>query len=237
MDNSIYATLARQSGLMQEMQVVANNMANISTTGFRREGVLFAEHVAALDGAGPSLSMAHAKGKLVDFAQGPLAATGSALDFAIQGDGFFMIETPEGNQLTRAGSFLRSPEGELVTPEGFRVLDTGGTPIFLPADQGKIALAEDGTLSANGTPLAQVGIYAPQDPNGISLQAGTRFAVPDGTEPVENAKLVQGFVEQSNVDPVQEISRMITVQRAYELGQKFLDREDERIRSVISTLK
>ena len=237
MDNTIYAALSRQSGLMREMQLVANNMANISTTGFRREGLVFSEYVDSLDGVEPSLSMAYASGKLIDFEQGPLASTGSTLDFAISGEGFFMIETPDGNQLTRAGSFLRSPEGELVTPEGYRVLDTGGSPIFLPNDQGPIALAEDGTLSAKGAPLAQLGVYLPENSTTISLQAGTRFAVPDGTLPAENAKVMQGFVEQSNVDPVREISRMIEVQRAYEMGQNFLDREDERIRSVISTLK
>ncbi|PTV95172.1 flagellar basal-body rod protein FlgF [Rhodobacter aestuarii] len=237
MDNSIYAALSRQSGLMREMQVVANNMANITTTGFRREGVVFAEYVDSLDGQEPSLSMAYAHGKLVDFEQGPLANTGSSLDFAIEGEGFFMIETPEGNQLTRAGSFMRSPAGELVTPEGFRVLDNGGSAIFIPADQGEIAMAEDGTMSVNGAPLAQIGLYLPENSTTISLQAGTRFAVPDGTLEAENARVLQGFVEQSNVDPVKEIARMIEVQRAYEMGQNFLDREDERIRSVISTLK
>jgi len=237
MDNTIYATLSRQSGLMNEMQVVANNMANITTTGFRREGVLFSEYVDSLDGEERSLSMAYASGRSVNFEEGPLASTGGSLDFAIQGKGFFMIETPEGNQLTRAGSFLRSPDGEMVTPEGFRVLDSGGTPIFLPTDQGPISMAEDGTLSANGAPLAQIGLYMPENLNSISLQAGTRFAAPDGTVPAEGARVMQGFVEQSNVEPVAEISRMIEVQRAYQMGQNFLDREDERIRSVISTLK
>lgn len=237
MDNTIYAALARQSGLMQEMQVVANNMANVNTTGFRREGVVFSEYVDSLDGDEASLSMAHASGRIIDFEEGAIASTGNQLDFAIQGEGFFMVETPEGNQLTRAGSFLRSPEGELVTPEGFRVLDNGGAAIFLPADQGPIAVGEDGTLSAKGQPLAQLGLYEPQNSTSISLQAGTRFAVPEGTVPAENARVMQGVVEQSNVDPVREIARMVEVQRAYELGQTFLDREDERIRNVISTLK
>lgn len=237
MGNSIYATLTRQSGLMKEMQAVANNMANVSTTGFRREGVIFSEYVAGLSGNEPSLSMAYATGRSINLTEGPLASTGGSLDFAIQGDGFFMVETPEGNQLTRAGSFLRSPEGELVTPDGLRVLDTGGSPIFLPTDQGPIAAAEDGTLSAKGAPLAQLGIYLPEDPTELTHQAGTRFSVQSGAVPVDAPRLMQGFVEQSNVDPVREISRMIEVQRAYEMGQNFLDREDQRIRSVISTLK
>jgi flagellar basal-body rod protein FlgF len=236
MDNAIYATLSRQSGLMQEMRTVANNIANISTSGFRREGVIFSEHVAALDGEAPSMSMAYAHGRNINDAQGPLSQTGGAFDFAIEGEGYFMIETPQGNQLSRAGSFTPSAEGELVTPDGHRLLDAGGTPIFVPTDQGPVSMAQDGTLSAGGRPIAQVGVYMPADPNGLVHTGGTRFVAEAGTVPAEGAVLLQGFVEGSNVEPVSEIARMIEVQRAYEMGQTFLDREDERIRSVISTL-
>ncbi|TMV94631.1 flagellar hook-basal body complex protein [Thioclava sp. BHET1] len=236
MDNSIYAALNRQSGLMQEMRVVANNIANASTTGFRREGVIFAEHVAALQAQEPSLSMADARGRDIDLTQGGLTQTGNAFDFAIEGEGFFMIETPQGNQLTRAGSFIPSPEGELLTPDGYRLLDPGGTAIAVPGGVGDIALAPDGTLSAQGNPIAQVGVFLPTDPAGLRHVGGTRFSTEAGAEPVEQATLLQGYREESNVDPITEISRMIEVQRAYELGQKFLDREDERIRGVITTL-
>lgn len=236
MDNAIYATLTRQSGLMREMQTVANNLANISTAGFRREGVIFSEHVAALDGNEPSLSMADAYGRNVNLAQGPISNTGGTFDFAIEGEGFFMIQTPQGNQLTRAGSFTPGPEGELVNMDGYPLLDNGGAAITVPSTARTIALAKDGTLSADGTPIAQVGVYTPNDPNGLIHSGGTRFSVEAGAEVMENPVILQGYVEESNVDPVSEISRMIEVQRAYELGQTFLDREDERIRSVISTL-
>ena len=236
MDNAIYSTLTRQSGLMREMRAVANNIANLSTAGFRREGVIFSEHVAALAGNEPSLSMAHASGRHIDLSQGTLSQTGGTFDFAIEGPGFFQIETPQGNQLTRAGSFTPSAEGELLTPDGHRLLDIGGAPIFVPPGVTGVAIAQDGTLSANGEPLAQVGIVMPTDPNGLAHTGGTRFATPDGVEPVENPVLLQGYIEESNVDPIFEIARMIEVQRAYEMGQTFLDREDERIRGVISTL-
>ncbi|MEZ5684468.1 MAG: flagellar hook-basal body complex protein [Paracoccaceae bacterium] len=236
MDNAVYTTLTRQSGLMQEMRAVANNMANMSTAGFRREGVVFSEYVAALDGAEPSLSMAFAHGREVDLSQGALSQTGGSLDFAIEGDGFFMVETPQGNQLTRAGSFLTSATGELVTPDGFRVLDPGGSPVFVPANAGEIALAADGTLSADGLPVAQVGVFVPLDRADLRHTGGTRFEAPGGTQEAEGFTLLQGFVEESNVDPVSEIARMIEVQRAYEMGQTFLDREDQRIRNVLSTL-
>jgi flagellar basal-body rod protein FlgF len=236
MDNGIYTALTRQSGLMQEMRAVANNIANISTNGFRKEGVIFAEHIASLEGREPSLSMATASGRVVSLAQGPLAQTGGTYDFAIEGAGFFLIETPQGNQLTRAGAFTVSPESELVTHDGHRVLDVGGAPIFVPQEAGAFSLSADGTMSANGMPFAQMGLYLPMDPNGLIHTGGTRFIAQAGFDAAEGAVLLQGFLEESNVDPIKEIARMIEVQRAYEMGQAFMEREDERIRSVISTL-
>lgn len=236
MDNTVYATLNRQSGLMQEMRTVANNISNISTAGFRKEGVIFSEHIAALDGGGNSLSMAYANGRLIDQRQGPLAQTGGTFDFALEGDGYFQIETPQGNQLTRAGSFTPNENGELVNMDGHRLLDNGGAPIFVPTDAGPISVGEDGTISADGNPIAQIGVFAPNDPNGLIHQGGTRFDATAGVQPVEGTSILQGYVEESNVDAIGEITRMIEVQRAYELGQTFLDKEDERIRGVISTL-
>jgi flagellar basal-body rod protein FlgF len=234
MDAAGYTTLNRQSGLMREMGVLANNIANASTTGFRREGVVFSEFVAAMD-EDPSLSMAHASGRHVDLSQATVSQTGGTFDFAIQGEGFFLIETPDGERLTRAGSFTPSPEAELVTPDGYRLLDAGGAPIFVPPDAQAVALASDGTLSANGQPIAQVGLWRPVDPLALRHQSGTLFAAGE-LEPAEGATVLQGMLEDSNVEPVSEIARMIEVQRAYELGQKFLDAEDERVRGVIQTL-
>lgn len=235
MDAAGYTTLTRQAGLMREMQVVAHNIANASTGGFRREGVIFAEYVARLEDA-PSLSMANASGRHIDLSQAPVTRTGGAFDFAIQGNGFFLVETPQGNRLTRAGSFTPSAEGELVNPDGHRLLDQGGAPIFVPADAGPVSMAEDGTLSAGGAPLGRVGLWAATDPNDLRHQGGTLFEAPGGMEPVEGARLMQGFLEESNVDPIAEVARMIEVQRAYELGQTFLDREDARIRAVVDRL-
>jgi flagellar basal-body rod protein FlgF len=234
MDAAGYTTLNRQSGLMREMGIVANNIANSSTTGFRREGVVFSEYLAALD-QDPSLSMAHASGRHVDLSQSTLSQTGGTFDFAIQGDGFFLIDTPEGERLTRAGSFTPSAEGELVTPDGYRLLDAGGAPVFVPPDAKGLALASDGTLSSGGQPLAQIGLWQPSDPLSLRHQSGTMFAAGE-IEPAAGATVLQGMLEDSNVEPVSEIARMITVQRAYELGQKFLDAEDERVRGVIQTL-
>jgi flagellar basal-body rod protein FlgF len=236
MDNSGYTTLTRQVGLLREMQTVANNLANLSTTGFRKEGIIFAEHIKALDGNEGSLSMATASVRMTVQQQGSLTQTNGTFDFAIEGEGFFMIETPDGEQLTRAGSFTPNAEGELVTHDGYRLLDGGGAPIFIPPDAQTISVASDGTLSADGKPQNNIGLFLPADPTDLTRQSGVMFRVDGDMVPVEKSSILQGFIEGSNVNPVIEIARMIEVQRAYELGQGFLDKEDERIRGVLQAL-
>lgn len=235
MEASGYVTLTRQSGLMREMQVVANNIANASTNGFRREGVVFAEHVART--GGESLSMAHARGRLTDPTQGALTPTGGALDLAVEGEGFFPIETPGGVRLTRAGAFMTGPEGDVVTPEGHRLLDAGGAPVNLPPDAGAITVGPDGTISTPLGPIGQLGLVRPVAPLAMRREGGTLFDPgPAGFEPALEGRMLQGHLEGSNVDPTLEIARMIEIQRAYELGQSFLDREDQRLRGFIETM-
>ena len=233
METAGYVTLSRQTGLWKEMQVVANNVANLSTAGFRREGVVFTEMLEALPNEGGGVAMAAARARFSDPSQGAMNQTGNPMDLAIQGRGYFMVETPEGNRLTRAGAFALNTEGEMVNPDGLRLLDVGGAPIFIPPDAANVSVAQDGTVSADGNPLAQVGIYEVQDDAALSRQHGTLFD-PGEDEPlaIENAVVLQGFIEGSNVSPVTEMARMIEVQRTYEMGMKFLENEHERIINV-----
>ena len=234
METPGYTTLTRQSGLMAEMRVIAHNIANASTTGFRREGVVFEEYVARLEGE-PSLSMAYGNARHVDLGQAGLTPTGGTFDLGIQGDGFFLIAAPGGEALTRSGVFMPSGEGVLVNPDGHALLDAGGAPVAIPPTAKTIAIASDGTLSADGAPVAQIGLWRPADPLSLRHQAGTLFTA-EAVEPSDAGVIKQGFLEDSNVEPIAEIARMIEVQRAYELGQKFLDSEDERQKSVMQAL-
>ncbi|RMD89266.1 MAG: flagellar hook-basal body complex protein [Alphaproteobacteria bacterium] len=236
MANVGYVSLTRLAGLKRELDAVAQNIANMSTTGYRREGVIFSEFIAGGGRAGPSLSMAAARAHVFDMAQGGLKETGGRFDFAIEGDGFFLLDTPDGPALSRAGSFSPNADGELVAPDGARLLDAGGAAIFIPPGAVSVRLATDGTLSADGNPIAQIGLYRATEAETMTRLPGARFAAGGGIEPVEGGVILQGFLEEANVDPVAEIARMIEVQHAYEAGQKLLDREDERIRDALRTL-
>lgn len=235
MDTAGYVTLSRQVGLVRDLQVVANNIANSATTGYRQEGLLFSEYVkAGVDGQS-DISMTRASARNTSLEQGGLTRTGSPFDLAIEGDGFFQVETDRGPRLTRAGSFSPGPDGGLLTMSGYRVLDAVGAPVFVPAGQ-DVRIASDGTMSAGGQPIGQIGIVMPVNPVDLQREDGVLFRTSDGVDPVAAPRVLQGFLEDSNVNPVAQVARMIEIQRAYEMGQKFLESEDDRIRQSVKTL-
>ncbi len=234
MDNAGYTTLTRQSGLTREMNVLANNIANAATTGYRAEGIAFSEFIKSAPGT-ESISMATANVQMTSLEQGALKQTGGSFDFAVEGPGFFMVQTADGERLTRAGAFSPNENGDLVNMDGHLVLDSGGAPIFIPPDAKSVDVSSDGTFSVDGNPIGQLGIYKPVNPLDLKRETGVLFEAPDGVEPIEEARVLQGFLENSNVNPITQLSRMIEVQRAYEMGQTFLENEHNRIRDAVKT--
>ena len=235
MDNAGYVALTRMRGLGDEMRAVANNIANVSTTGYRAHRLVFAEVIMAVEGDGGGLAMAEPRAHVNDPTSGGYQPTGGDLDLAIDGPGFFQIMGPNGPQFTRAGSFVRNADGNLMTRTGFQVLDAGGAPIAIPPDATDIAIGRDGTIAADGNPVAQIGVFTIA-PAALRRADGVAFNADGPAAAVEDPGVLQGFIENSNVNPVAEMSRMIEVQRSYELGQTFLDREDERLREAVRTL-
>ncbi len=233
--DTAYVTLSRQSGLMNEMRLVANNIANANTTGYRAQGLVFSEFVRDMPG-NPSLSMSRAEARNTSHQQGVLTETGGQFDFAIEGDGFFMVETPEGNRLTRAGSFSPNAEGDLVAPDGARVLDSNGSPVFIPPDAASIDVGSDGTLSVEGQLLGQIGVYRVEDLKDLVREGNTRFSTTGNIDPVDEPVVLHRFLEGSNVNAIAQVTRLIEIQRAYELGQSFLETEHERVRGALKAL-
>ncbi len=233
--DTAYVTLSRQSGLMNEMRLVANNIANANTTGYRAQGLVFSEFVRDMPG-NPSLSMSRAEARNTSQQQGVLTETGGQFDFAIEGDGFFMVETPEGNRLTRAGSFSPNAEGDLVAPDGARVLDSNGSPVFIPPDAASIDVGSDGTLSVEGQLLGQIGVYRVEELKDLVREGNTRFSTTANIDPVDESVVLHRFLEGSNVNAIAQVTRLIEIQRAYELGQSFLETEHERVRGALKAL-
>ncbi|WP_293574044.1 flagellar hook-basal body complex protein [Phaeobacter sp.] len=230
-----YTTLSRQTGLMREMRVVANNIANAATTGYRSEGLIFSEFIQSAPGQ-ESLSMARANIRNTSMEQGQLTQSGGDLDLAIEGDGFFLVETPAGERLSRSGAFSTNAAGDLVTMDGHRVLDAGRAPVFIPGDAQSIKFGADGTLSADGRALGQIGVFQAAEGTQLIREDGVMFRAEGEIEVAGDARILQGFLEGSNVNAISEVARMVEIQRAYEMGQSFLETEDKRIRDAVKNL-
>ncbi len=237
-DHSI-TMLGRQAGLLEATQILANNMANASTPGYKSEGTIFAEHVVAAGERQPSLSIGHLVAHSTDFSAGAMRETGNTFDLAIDGDGFFKVNTPEGPRLTRAGAFLLNLEGVLVDPQGNPVADSGGGEIVFTPEATNITIARDGTISFSGpgTGSQQIGEVGVFQPIGEPQRAGTNYWEAEGDQAIEFPNIVQGFLEQSNVSPMDEFAQLVMVQRWFDAGQTLAEQEHDRLESLINAIR
>lgn len=237
MENIAYVALSLQTVLNRQMQVTANNVANMSTAGYKAQGVLFNEELTKAQG-GEKLSMVLDHGTFRRVEQGPLQQTGNPLDLALEGSGFFEIETAQGARYTRAGNFSLDMEGRIVTQNGNPVLSDGGQPITIPQGDTQIMIANDGTIStAESGIIGRVGVMRFADEQKI-IEEGHGLYNANAEVPVqaENTKVLQSMLEGSNVQPVLEMNRMIEIVRNYQQTQRLLQTDHERQRNVISRL-
>jgi flagellar basal-body rod protein FlgF len=248
MDNSLLIGLSRQVALVRELEVVANNIANISTTGFKSDSAIFEQYLMspANSGAFPagSRQLAYVRDRATwhNLAPGPIQRTGGPLDVAIDGDAFLVVQTAAGLRYTRNGALQLSPTGALVTNVGDPVLGTGGPIQFQDTDH-DISIGEDGTISVREGASAtsdsirgQLQLAHFANPEALQKQGGSLFSAPGGFAPLPaslNVRVVQGAIEQSNVNPVVEMSRMIEITRTYEQISNILQLENaERITAL-----
>lgn len=239
MENSIVVALTRQDTLRRQLDVVANNLANMNSTGFKSERLLFVEHLVPTPSGGERMGDAIALVRDVatvrDQAAGELKETGGDLDVAIAGEGYLTVSTPDGPRYTRNGHLQLNENGELVTAQGQPVL-AQGAPVQLGLEDTRITIARDGMISSENTDLGRLDIVRFSRPQALSAaEGGLMMAGNQQPEPVASPVVLQGMLEGSNVEPIPEIERLIEVQRAYDQARQLVDREDDRIRKMLQT--
>lgn len=239
-ENAQLISLSRQMALQRHMDMVANNIANLNTTGFKAEQLLFEEFkmpVAShgdFSGEDRTLSYVQDWATVQDFSSGAMVETGSPLDLAIMGDGFFAVQTAAGERWTRAGAFQLNNNGVLVDMSGNPVMGEGGQIQFGP-EETDIRIAADGSISSSAGAKGRLRIVEFAEPQALVREGQNLFS--GGTPGANvNSKVMQGFTEKSNVSGVAEMAEMIRVTRAYEsiasLGQK----QDDMRRDAIKRL-
>lgn len=240
MDNTLMIAMQTQRVLQRRMDVAANNLANVSTTGFKADSLLAEMDVRkparALDKPN-DIRFVRDVGLMRDLSQGALKSTGNPFDVAIEGAGFFAVQGPNGQTLyTRDGAFQMNGAGMLMTAEGFPVLSAGGGPVVFDPQGQTPSIAADGTIRVGETALGQIGAFAFADPEGMK-KIGDNLYDPNGqaAQPFEG-EIVQGALEGSNVRPVIELTRLLEISRAYESASRFSRQGDDLRQRAIERL-
>ena len=238
MENSIYLGLSRQITLRTNMDIIANNVANMNTTGYRGQNTLFQEYLSKPRGYDDPLSFVNDEGHYQITAPGPLRQTGANLDAAIVGEGFFSIQAPSGEiEYTRDGNFSMATDGTLVTQAGFPVASAGGGSIIIPPNSSQVNIDENGNVSNQDGVLGQLGVFEFENVQQLEQQGNNLYALVGGEAvPATESRVVQGHLEGSNVQPVVEMTRMIDTLREYQTVSRAMERENERLRSAIQKL-
>lgn len=263
MSKGIYTAVSGAMAQSAKMDTIANNLANVNTPGFKRDTQIFKEYLSAYekepttitvprvpasiesfyDMQGGDKSYVDLAGTATDFTQGGLKPTGNPLDLALDGEGFFEVQTPEGVRLTRAGSFTIDGQGRLTTKQGFPVLRAGepgvdGAGRTIQTNGGAISVSDDGQILENGAAIAKLSVVNVKNKDGLQKVGNNFWGFKDTIKPeltsADNVKVTQGFVESSNVNIVSEMADMITATRTFESTQKAIQAYDDMQKKLVN---
>lgn len=240
MQNAQLISLSRQIALQRQMDVVANNIANMNTTGFKAEDMLFEEYVSPIArdndfiGTDRQLSFTQDWATVHDLSPGAIMQTGDTFDVALQGDGFFAIQTPDGERWTKSGAFQLNNQGVLVNFDGYPVMGDGGE-IRFDTNETDIVIDSKGAISSSAGAKGALRIVEFEAPQALARVGDNLYS--GGTPlPAANTRVVQGAVEKSNVSGVGQMTEMIRVQRAYQSLASMMEHQDEVRRAAIQKL-
>lgn len=241
MDITTSLAASRLLAQQRAMDITANNLANANTPGFRAERVQFSDWID------PQLSASNVPGsRSITYTQdratwrepqtGTITHTGNTFDLALSSEGYFTVDTKAGPRLTRDGRFALTPGGTLADSAGNAVLDTAGKPIQISPSDTQISIAGDGSISSENGPLGKIGVVQPSDPMKMQAEGDTHFISSSPTTAVASPGIVQGAVEQSNVQPVMEVTRMMNDVRQFQFVTQLVQAESDRQQSTIDKL-
>jgi len=237
MDSGLYVGLSSQMALERRLNTLAHNVANTNTTGFRAGKIRFEE---VLDGVTKTSTSFVSQGQsFLSPVSGGIEETGAALDFAVKGDAWFSVNTPEGTIVTRDGRFKMQETGELVTIDGHAVLDSGGAAVQLNPAGGRPEVGGDGVITQGGATVGSIGLFEYQPGPNYRRYGNSGIIAETPPEPVvdrSDVGIVQGFVEQSNVNPVAEMSKLISVHRAFDNVAALIRDSEGALEEAIKTL-
>lgn len=235
MDISTYIALSGEAARDQQMAVLANNIANMSTPGFKAERMMFAEYLANAPG-GQQVSYVTQAGNNHDMSQGPLNHTGNPLDIALSGEGWLAITTPTGTSYTRSGHFQLDPQGELVTANGYPLQGDGGAPIVVPSGSGDVTINPDGTVATQQGIIGHIPIVTFANPQAMTAEANNLYNSSEVPQPITTTPVEQGTIEDSNLQPILAMTQLMNASREMTSEKNFGDAENTRLTTAIQRL-
>lgn len=236
MENSLYVGLSGQVALEERMALIANNVANINTPGYRGQNAIFKEYISDQRRMKEDVSLVYDIGQYQVTDPGPIKITGGPLDVALVGPGYLGVSTSQGVQYTRAGNFTLNALGELVTQRGQTVADQGGGIISIPADAKYVTIDEKGVVSTDQGPVGNLMVVEFKDYQKLDPVGNGLYKTDEQPTPAAETRVLQGKIEGANVQPVLEMTRMIDVLREYQSVQRVMQNEHDRIRGAIQKM-
>ncbi len=236
MENSIYVALSRQMALQRQLEVTSNNIANMNTTGYKNQRMLFTEFMEK-PAMHEKVSFVQDRAVVRDLSVGGMTQTGNPMDLALTGNGYFTVDTASGPRYTRAGNFRMNDQRQMVDGGGLPVLADNGQPITLPAGTSDVKVSGDGTVSTELGPVGKLNIVTFKREQMMTEVGAGLYVTDEEPQPAPaDTKVAQGLLEGSNVKPVVEMTQMIEIQRNYMSAQKVIENENDRIRNMITKL-
>jgi flagellar basal-body rod protein FlgF len=240
MDTPGHIALSRLAAQQRSVDTMAENLANAGTPGFKASRMLFSDWLARGSGitrpGARDVAFVQDRATFRDLAAGKMTKTDNPLDVAIAGDGFFAIDTPRGERYTRAGRFTIAPDGRVTTSEGYALMSTENQPLIVTEQDSRITIAADGTVQSENGTLGRIRVVAFDDKNRLRPEGQLLFASDAPPRAVEAPQISQGMVEDSNVEPIMEMTRLMAEVREFQFISQFVEREGERQANVIDRL-